>query len=1341
MTGFSLRPIVVLFLCLVVSFPKLAAQCISGTSISTESGETSVLTCPGDGRADLVVFKPNTFAFFYAYVLTNENNVILSYSTDAAINFEGASTQNFRVWGLSYSGNLTIDPGVKINAARLADGCYELSTNFVEVRRSIPSESTISMNNASPYLCPSTTENKVVTFSSTVPSSEQYAYLITNKSNKLIQVAQGNKFNFKNFPVNTYRVWGVAYRGDILVQAGEDVRSARLASACFTLSSNYLQIIIAEPKGGKVKTSDNETTLALCGGEFRNPITFVRVSASGSYCFALTNSAGVVRKILNPNQQLNVNGLAPDTYRVWGLAYGENLSVRVGDVLANATGCHNLSENFVELVKPAIVGGTIAEASGQEKLYDCTQTTTQFNFTHPETAGSYSFLVVNAAGAISAIKNSPTFRTNGMPNGTYKIYGLSHSGAILAKVGDKLTEVTLAAGCYDLSDNFITVIRGKAKAGDIALQNPQAPTYFCPDEEGVDEVIFKNTNTLANSFRFVVTNEEDKIQHISASPSIAFSEIGTGIFRVYGVASFNAELALEEGDDLQEVACMDVSDKFITVVRQDAIGGRIQTTGGAETVYTCPSTTSDKISFQAKNSFGEKSAYILTNVNGFIIGYPDTNALELASLEPGEYRIYHLSYTGTLRRQMNKQVLAVPHSNACYGLSDNFLLIYKEAPVAGLVATSTLETTVEVCTGADNFAGITMRNSSSGRTNYAYIITDEAGKILALPQGNVLNFDAFGNAKSRVYGVAFTGTLSARIGQNITNTQLSNGCAALSLNFVTVIPKAVEGGTIFSFQNERSISICGGDGKSDYIGFYSSSLAGANYSFIITDENNVILRVMAGNLENFDVDGPVKTRVWGVSFMGTLKAVVGQKLLESELATGCYALSENHIEIVRTTPNGGQISTAANTTEQRLCVTNNGPQWVKFKTNSTAIASYRYVLTNTSNVILATTPADSLDLKALNGTNFRVYGVSFMGTFKAEPGDNVLTSDLSSSCFSVSSNFVTIHRTKTDAGRITLPADELVTYTCPIPNTPDFIGFFNTSSAQGADYRYVITNRNNVILRTVNGSVQDFNDLGEGIFRVWGVSFTGNFTGRAGDEITGAVLSNECYSLTENFVTINRATAHAGKVTTTTGAESAVARVGNLEPDIIVFTMEQASNSKWRFIVTDNQKKVVGLSEAARFDFEGLPVGFYRVYGIAYTGNLTLAIGDNLDTTTPSDECFDISDNFVRVTCALNFGDGNDGNLLQQSQSGAPIAFTHVKLWPNPASDNVELSLNAETAGVGRIQIFDSIGKLVYDNKLDIISGVNRLQLNIQTWPSGMYHVLLSTGAANTTTSFVKQKL
>ena len=54
------------------------------------------------------------------------------------------------------------------------------------------------------------------------------------------------------------------------------------------------------------------------------------------------------------------------------------------------------------------------------------------------------------------------------PPGTCWVWGLAYTGELTAQVGDQADQVALASDCFDLSENFIAVVRSGAEGGTIS---------------------------------------------------------------------------------------------------------------------------------------------------------------------------------------------------------------------------------------------------------------------------------------------------------------------------------------------------------------------------------------------------------------------------------------------------------------------------------------------------------------------------------------------------------------------------------------------------------------------------------------------------------------------------------------------------------------------------------------------------------------------------------------------------------------------------------------------------------------------------------------------------------
>ncbi len=69
-----------------------------------------------------------------------------------------------------------------------------------------------------------------------------------------------------------------------------------------------------------------------------------------------------------------------------------------------------------------------------------------------------------------------------------------------------------------------------------------------------------------------------------------------------------------------------------------------------------------------------------------------------------------------------------------------------------------------------------------------------------------------------------------------------------------------------------------------------------------------------------------------------------------------------------------------------------------------------------------------------------------------------------------------------------------------------------------------------------------------------------------------------------------------------------------------------------------------------------------------------------------------------------------------------------VRVAPNPAQDNVNLSYNSITEGQGLIRVFDAQGKLAFERVVTFNKGVNNVNLNLNELENGFYVVEVLKG-------------
>lgn len=326
----------------------------------------------------------------------------------------------------------------------------------------------------------------------------------------------------------------------------------------------------------------------------------------------------------------------------------------------------------------------------------------------------------------------------------------------------------------------------------------------------------------------------------------------------------------------------------------------------------------------------------------------------------------------------------------------------------GTVSTTSGATTSYTCPGDGSPDVISFANTSTATTSYTYVITDDQNNILGLPPGNSADFEGAGQGTCRVWGLSYTGTLSAMTGQNAATATLATGCFDLSSNFIEVVRSNPDGGTVAMPSGATTRYTCPGDGNADVVTFTHTTTSNAQYAYVITDDQNNILGVPPGNMQDFEGAGQGVCRVWGLSYTGNLTAMAGQNAATAALSDDCFELSSNFIEIIRSAPDGGTVTSGAGNTMEKICV-NGSPDPISFVTNSTSLAQYQFIITDDMGNIIATPPVTTINFDGAGPGICRVYGASYTGTLTAVAGQNISTAT-SSDCFDLSSNYLEINR-------------------------------------------------------------------------------------------------------------------------------------------------------------------------------------------------------------------------------------------------------------------------------------------------------------------------------------------
>jgi len=757
-------------------------------------------------------------------------------------------------------------------------------------------------------------------------------------------------------------------------------------------------------------------------------------------------------------------------------------------------------------------------------------------------------------------------------------------------------------------------------------------------------------------------------------------------------------------------------------------GGTVATSAGADTAYYCISGTGGvggMISFDSTTTATQNYGYVVTDANGTILGLPPGDMVDFTGAGPGECWVWGLSYTGNITAQAGDNATQVALSDGCFSLSNNFVVVFRDSVVGGTVTTEAGEDTVYYCVSGTGGPTSVFQFDSAGTAgpNFQYVVTDNNGTILGLPPGDMVDVGPAGTGECWVWGLSYTGNITAQAGDNATQVALSDGCFSLSNNFVVVFRDSVVGGTVATEAGEDTVYYCvsGTGGPTSVFQFDSAGTAGPNFQYVVTDNNGTILGLPPGDMVDVGPAGTGECWVWGLSYTGTITAQAGDNASQVALTDGCYSLSSNFVVIFRDSVVGGTVTTEAGEDTVYYCVSGTGGPTSVFQFDSagTAGPNFQYVVTDNNGTILGLPPGDMVDVGPAGTGECWVWGLSYTGNITAQAGDNASQVALTDGCYSLSSNFVVIFRDSVVGGTVTTEAGEDTVYYC-VSGTggPTSVFQFDSAGTAGPNFQYVVTDNNGTILGLPPGDMVDVGPAGTGECWVWGLSYTGNITAQAGDNASQVALTDGCYSLSDNFVVIFRDSVVGGMVSIADTATEITICPGDGEADVVTFSTDGFSREGYQYIVTDDQGMILGLPGMPMVDFDSAGPGVCRVYGFAYTGDLSAMMGMELSAVTASG-CFDLSENWITVdrdesTCTVNIRD---------------LAETlELRISPVPAHNHLHVSLNLPEAQEISLEIVNLQGQSLLTTREFRGAGSQSFDLDIQSLPAGAYLVRVQAG-------------
>ena len=436
---------------------------------------------------------------------------------------------------------------------------------------------------------------------------------------------------------------------------------------------------------------------------------------------------------------------------------------------------------------------------------------------------AYAYILADKDNNIIKLHLENSYNFEGSGDQPIRVYGVSYSGMLSYDTGEHISTIT-SSGCAILSDlnTFLTVKKDGCQEEPMCFESIVATTNWvsevtvCPNDGNSDNIQLLNNQFIepGDSYAYIFADDQQRIRFLHFEGSYDFEGSGNLTEYIYGV-SYQGTLSYNVGDPIATIAadgCAILSDTetFLTVRKDGCTFACIEsltaTTAWVTEVNICPDDGESDVIELLNNALveaGEHYAFLITDEMDRIQFIHMTNLYDFEGSGPETFRVYGVSYDGTLSYNVGDPVSSIT-ADGCAILSstETFLTIRKDSCVFGCIetvtATTASETEVNICPTDGQSDVIELLNNAliEAGEHYAFVITDELDRIQFVHMTNLYDFEGSCPETFRVYGVSYDGTLSYKIGDPLSSIT-AEGCATLSSTetFLTIRKDACQAGT------------------------------------------------------------------------------------------------------------------------------------------------------------------------------------------------------------------------------------------------------------------------------------------------------------------------------------------------------------------------------------------------------------------------------------------------------------------------------------------------------------------------------------------------------------------
>ena len=104
-------------------------------------------------------------------------------------------------------------------------------------------------------------------------------------------------------------------------------------------------------------------------------------------------------------------------------------------------------------------------------------------------------------------------------------------------------------------------------------------------------------------------------------------------------------------------------------------------------------------------------------------------------------------------------------------------------------------------------------------------------------------------------------------------------------------------------------------------------------------------------------------------------------------------------------------------------------------------------------------------------------------------------------------------------------------------------------------------------------------------------------------------------------------------------------------------------------------------------------------------------------------------DNARGILGNCNNGGGNGGPKRSLGFDNTNESAVNLGVAPNPSFGEIALNIDSGVEGISKINIFNNVGKMVFQKNIYISSGINNIDLDLNVLDAGLYNLILDYGS------------